>query len=150
TLGRLIPRNPSPPADLVERDRRYVWHPYTSLGDADDPLVCSGAQDEFLHLADGRTVIDAISSWWTILHGHRHPLLMSALHEAAQTFDHVHFAGLTHSPAVELAERMLQSTPWPGGRVFYSDNGSTAVEVALKMAYQFWCHHGEPGRTRFI
>jgi len=76
--------------------------------------------------------------------------LLSALQEAAKSFDHVHFAGVTHAPAVELAERMLQTAPWQGGRVFYSDNGSTAVEVALKMAYQFWCHHGEPGRTRFI
>jgi adenosylmethionine-8-amino-7-oxononanoate aminotransferase len=137
-------------ASIAARDRRAVWHPYTSLRDAADPLVCVAAQDEFLHLADGRKVIDAISSWWTILHGHRHPVLMQALRDAAQHFDHVHFAGVTHAPAVELAERMLATTPWPAGRVFYSDNGSTAVEVALKMAYQFWCHRGEPQRARFI
>ncbi len=137
-------------ADIVERDRHYVWHPYTSLREPDPPLVTVAAQDEFLWLADGSRVIDGISSWWTILHGHRHPVLMTALREAAASFDHVHFAGLTHRPAVELAERLLQSAPWTGGRVFFSDNGSTAVEVGLKMAYQYWCHHGEPQRTLFI
>src|SRR4029078_5397968 len=122
----------------------------TSLLDGDDPLVCTSAQDEFLHLADGRKVIDAISSWWTILHGHRHPRLMQALADAARQIDHVLFAGVTHPYAVELAGLLLGTMPWVGGRVFYSDNGSTAVEVALKLAYQFWCHHGERRRTRFI
>jgi adenosylmethionine---8-amino-7-oxononanoate aminotransferase len=135
---------------LLQRDRATVWHPYTSLGGHDEPLVCVGGQDEFLHLNDGRRVIDAISSWWTIHRGHRHPVLMAALAEASRRFDHVHFAGITHEAAVELAELMLATTPWPTGRVFYSDNGSTAVEVALKMAYQFWCHQGEPERTRFV
>jgi adenosylmethionine-8-amino-7-oxononanoate aminotransferase len=146
-----ILRGLTPPArPLVERDRMAVWHPYTALGDADAPLVCTAAQDEFLHLEDGRRVIDAISSWWTILHGHRHPVLLEALAQASTHLDHVHFAGITHESAVELAELMLRTTPWPDGRVFFSDNGSTAVEVALKMAYQFWCHHGAPQRSRFI
>jgi adenosylmethionine---8-amino-7-oxononanoate aminotransferase len=136
--------------DLVQRDRLAVWHPYTSLRDPEPPLVCCGAQDEFLHLADGRRVIDGISSWWTILHGHRYPPLMAALAQAQQSIDHVHFAGVTHEAAVTLAELLLQSAPWSNGRVFYSDNGSTAVEVALKMAYQFWCHRNEPERTLFI
>lgn len=137
-------------ADILERDRRFVWHPYTSLRDPDLPLVAVAAEDEFLWLADGKRVIDAISSWWTILHGHRHPVLMAALHEAAQSLDHVHFAGVTHPAAVALAELLLSTAPWPGGRVFFSDNGSTAVEVALKMAYQYWCHQGEPQRTWFV
>jgi adenosylmethionine-8-amino-7-oxononanoate aminotransferase len=127
-----------------------VWHPYTPLVDAEEPLACIGAQDEFLHLADGRKIIDGISSWWTILHGHRHPPLMQALVEATGRLDHVMFAGVTHPDAIELADLLLGTMPWVGGRVFYSDNGSTAVEVALKMAYQFWCHHGEPQRTRFV
>src|SRR5207247_6222039 len=75
---------------------------------------------------------------------------MAALAQAEENFDHVQFAGLTHEPAVVLAEMLLESAPWRGGKVFYSDNGSTAVEVALKMAYQFWCHHGERQRTHFI
>jgi adenosylmethionine-8-amino-7-oxononanoate aminotransferase len=136
--------------DLLERDGRHVWHPYTSLRESDPPLVAQGAQDEYIQLADGRRVIDAISSWWTILHGHRHPVLLAALAEAAAAFDHVHFAGVTHRPAVALAELLLSTAPWTGGRVFYSDNGSTAVEVALKMAYQYWCHQGEPQRTLFL
>jgi adenosylmethionine---8-amino-7-oxononanoate aminotransferase len=137
-------------AGIVERDRRSVWHPYTSLRDPDPPLVAIAARDEFLWLADGRRVIDGISSWWTILHGHRHPALVAALAAAAERLDHVHFAGVTHPTAVEAAERLLATVPSTGGRVFYSDNGSTAVEVALKLAYQFWCHRGEPGRTLFV
>ena len=95
-------------------------------------------------------MIDGISSWWTILHGHRHPPLMQALADAARHIDHVLFAGVTHPYAVELADLLLGTMPWAGGRVFYSDNGSTAVEVALKLAYQFWCHHDQPERTRFV
>jgi adenosylmethionine-8-amino-7-oxononanoate aminotransferase len=144
------PKLEDSPRSLVERDRQVVWHPYTSLHDAEPPLTCVGAEDEFLLLADGRKIIDGISSWWTILHGHRHPVLLKALHEATTAFDHVHFAGVTHAPAVELAELLLSTAPWQGGRVFYSDNGSTAVEVALKMAYQYWCHQGEAQRTRFV
>lgn len=136
-------------AQIADKDSKFVWHPYTSLREPAPPVIAS-AQDEFLYLADGRKLIDGISSWWTILHGHRHPVLMSALHKAAREFDHVLFAGMTHPYAVRLAELLLASMPWPGGRVFYSDNGSTAVEVALKMAYQFWCHQGQPQRTLFV
>ena len=136
--------------DWVGRDRRSVWHPYTSLKDPDEPLNVVDSRDEFLILEDGRQIIDGFSSWWTIQHAHRYPPLMKALREAARRYDHVVFAGVTHPPAIELAERMLASMPWSGGRVFYSDNGSTAVEVALKLAYQFWCHRGEPGRRLFV
>ena len=136
---------------VVAVDRETVWHPYTPLRTADDPLPVVAAEDEFLILAGGRRVIDAISSWWTILHGHRQPAIMRAIRAATHTLDHVLFAGATHPHAVELAGRLLGAMPWPaGGRVFYSDNGSTAVEVALKMAYQFWCHRREPGRTLFV
>lgn len=137
-------------ANLHAMDAAAVWHPYTPLQPADPPLPCASAADEFLYLVDGRRVIDAISSWWTILHGHRQPDLMRSLHRAASRFDHVHFAGVTHEPAAWLASWLLRQLPWQGGRVFYSDNGSTAVEVALKMAYQFWCHQGEPERKRFV
>lgn len=137
-------------ADMLRRDGLHVWHPYTSLRDPDPPLPIVAAHDEYLTLADGRTIIDGISSWWTILHGHRHPPLMQELRSASRRVDHVLFAGGTHPWGVTLAELLLESLGWDGGRVFYSDNGSTAVEVALKMAYQFWCHRGEPGRTRFV
>jgi adenosylmethionine-8-amino-7-oxononanoate aminotransferase len=148
------PSDRTPPADLsadlVRRDRAAVWHPYTALAGADDPLPVVGATAEYLELADGRRLIDGISSWWTILHGHRHPPLVAALRAASDRFDHVLFAGATHPPGVALAEHLLATAPWAGGRVFYSDNGSTAVEVALKMAYQTWCHRGEPGRRLFV
>ena len=148
--GTPSPQHPTG-SQLLERDRRSVWHPYTSLEEPDPPLVAVAAKDEYLWLADGRRVIDAISSWWTILHGHRHAPLMRALGRTAQSFDHVHFAGVTHAAAVELAELLLGSLAWPGGgRAFFSDNGSTAVEVALKMAYQYWCHQGESQRTCFV
>jgi adenosylmethionine---8-amino-7-oxononanoate aminotransferase len=136
--------------DLVRRDRAVIWHPYTSLADPDDPLPVVGAHDEFLELADGRRIVDGISSWWTILHGHRQPRLMATLHKASRQIDHVVFAGATHPYAIECAEELLKTAPWTGGRVFFSDNGSTAVEVALKMAYQFWCHRGEPQRKLFV
>jgi adenosylmethionine-8-amino-7-oxononanoate aminotransferase len=134
--------SPHPPA---------VWHPYTPLRTPDPPLPVVAADAEFLTLADGRRVVDGISSWWTVLHGHRDPAVMAAIRDATRTLDHVLFAGATHPHAVELAEALLGTMPWPaGGRVFFSDNGSTAVEVALKMAYQAWCHRGEPGRTLFV
>jgi adenosylmethionine-8-amino-7-oxononanoate aminotransferase len=139
-----------PPSDLLRRDRMSVWHPYTPLADPDDPLPVVGATAEFFELEDGRQVIDGISSWWTILHGHRHPPLMEALRWKTEQLDHVLFAGVTHQSAIRLAELLLESAPWRGGRVFYSDNGSTAVEVALKMAYQAWCHRGESNRTLFV
>ncbi len=134
----------------TDLDRQLIWHPYTSLRDPDAPLPVVGMEGSFLHLANGQKVVDGISSWWTIQHGHRHPPLMDALRDASRVYDHVLFAGVTHPPAVELATLLLQTMPWQSGRVFYSDNGSTAVEVALKMAYQFWCHRGEPKRTLFI
>lgn len=132
-----------------ERDARALWHPYTSLH-APRPLMCVEAKGEFLILDDGRRIIDGISSWWTIQHGHRDAELTNALRSASDQLDHVLFAGMTHPWAIELAERLLASTHMKAGRVFYSDNGSTAVEIALKLAYQYWRLHGQQGRTRFV
>ena len=136
--------------DWIDIDRRCVWHPYTRLDDADEPLAVVGSGAEFLHLAEGRRIIDGIASWWTIQHGHRHPPLVRALRDALERIDHVLFAGATHPWAALLAEQLLATTTWNGGRVFYSENGSTAVEVALKLAYQFWVHRGQPKRTTFL
>ena len=137
-------------ADWLEVDRRCVWHPYTRLDDADEPLAVVGADAEFLHLADGRRIVDGIASWWTIQHGHRHPPLVRALRDATDRIDHVLFAGATHPWGARLAAQLLATTDWSGGRVFYSDNGSTAVEVALKLARQFWVHRGQPKRATFV
>ena len=138
------------PRDLVERDRRCVWHPYTQHALEHDPLPVVAARGALLELADGRVLIDAISSWWTSLHGHGHPRLVAAIAEQARRLDHVLFAGATHEPAVELAERLVELAPPGLARVFYSDDGSTAVEVALKIVRQAWVQRGEPGRTVFV
>jgi adenosylmethionine-8-amino-7-oxononanoate transaminase/dethiobiotin synthase len=139
-----------PQTEMMAADQAHIWHPYTPLHSADKPLDCRAASREFLYPRHQQRVIDGISSWWTILHGHRHPPLMRAMAQAADRIDHVQFAGVTHEWAVELGQWLLSPFPWQGGRVFYSDNGSTAVEVALKMAYQFWCLNNEPKRTRFV
>ena len=136
--------------DQLNRDAACVWHPYTPLRGRVEPLLVESAEREFLRLVNGDVMIDAISSWWTILHGHRHPPLMDALRLAAEKIDHVLFAGVTHPYAIECAERLLKTAPWANGRVFFSDNGSTAVEVALKMAYQWWDLRGDSQRTLFV
>lgn len=136
--------------ELVRRDARVLWHPYTQHGLERDPLPVVRAQGAWLELADGRKVLDAISSWWACLHGHAHPRITSAIAEQARTLDHVLFAGATHEPAVALAERLLAVAPRGLARVFYSDDGSTAVEVALKMVAQAWVQRGEPRRTVFV
>ncbi len=105
-------------------DAAAVWHPYTPLQPAEPPLPCASAAGEFLYLMDGRTVIDAISSWWTILHGHRQPELMRSLHRAASRFDHVHFAGVTHEPAAWFANWLLGSLP---GRAAACSTPTTAA-----------------------
>ena len=136
--------------DLAGRDLRCLWHPYTQHGAEPKPLAVARAQGATLTLADGRELIDGISSWWATLHGHGHPVLVEAMARQAAELDHVLFAGATHAPAVELAEGLLKVAPPGLQRVFFSDDGSTAVEVALKMAYQRWVHLGEPQRTVFI
>ena len=136
--------------DLSTRDRRHLWHPYTQHGLEPDPLPVVAAAGAVLRLADGRELIDGISSWWTCLHGHGHPRLVAAMRAQAERLDHVLFAGCTHPPAVELAERLVAVAPQGLTRVFYSDDGSTAVEVALKMAYQRWVHLGQPERRVFV
>jgi len=135
---------------LPERDRRVSWHPYTQHGVDRDPLPVVGARGARLTLADGRELVDAISSWWAILHGHGTPELVEAMARQARELDHVLFAGATHEPAVRLAEELLEVTPGDLARVFYSDNGSTAVEVALKLAYHAHVHAGAPERTVFV
>ena len=127
-----------------------IWHPYTQHGLNEEPLAVVGAQGSRLRLAGGQEVIDAISSWWACLHGHGPPRLLEAMRRQAATLDHVLFAGCTHAAAVELAETLVEITPDRLTRVFFSDNGSTAVEVALKMVAQRWVHLGQPRRQVFV
>ena len=139
-----------PQNDLCRRDQAVCWHPYTQHGLEEDILPIVHASGSWLELADGRRMLDAISSWWTCLHGHGHPQLVEALTQQARSLDHVLFAGCTHPGAVNLAEQLTQVAPEGLTRVFYSDNGSTAVEVALKAAIQYWIRRGESRRTRFL
>lgn len=114
------------------------------------PLPVARAEGAFLYLDDGRRIVDCISSWWVTLHGHACPEIADAIAEQARTLEQVIFAGFTHEPAQTLARNLLQHLPPLLTRVFFSDNGSTAVEVALKMAYQYWRNIGQPKRQRFI
>jgi adenosylmethionine-8-amino-7-oxononanoate aminotransferase len=132
---------------LVERDARVVWHPYTQARTAPPPLPIVAAEGAWLVAEDGRRYLDGISSWWVTVHGHGHPRLVEALARQARTLDHTLFAGVTHPPAVELAERLAALLGLD--RVFFSDDGSTAVEVALKVALQYWRNRGEP-RRKFL
>lgn len=132
---------------LIERDRACLWHPYTQMLTQPPPLAIARGEGVYLYTEDGRRILDGISSWWVNIHGHSHPKLNEALITQARQIEHVLFAGCTHRPAVELAERLLHLLPAGLARVFYSDNGSTAVEVALKLACQYWSNRGQSKRT---
>lgn len=145
-------REPSQPdgPTLVERDRQSVWHPYVPIRQRETPLAVRASLGDSLLLEDGRWVVDAIASWWTILYGHQGLQMGDFVARHGSGMDHVQFAGLTHAPAVELAELLLDSALMKGGRVFYSDNGSTAIEVALKIAWMHWRKKGQPNRDLFV
>lgn len=129
---------------LAQRDQNTIWHPYTQMKTAAPPIPIVRGEGALLIAEDGKTYIDAVASWWVNLHGHAHPYIARKVTEQLQTLEHVIFAGFTHPAAVTFAERLLQILPKGQSRIFYSDNGSTAVEVALKMAIQFWNNLGEP------
>ena len=135
---------------LTDRDKAVLWHPYTQALTAPAPIPIERAEGVWLYTEDGRRILDGISSWWVNIHGHSHPKLNAALAKQAGELEHVVFAGCTHRPAVELAERLLEILPAGLARVFYSDNGSTAVEVALKLAIQYWINRGEPQRQTIV
>jgi adenosylmethionine-8-amino-7-oxononanoate aminotransferase len=123
---------------LTERDHQVIWHPYTQHKDLLPPIPVIQGKDSLLFDEKGKAYIDAISSWWVNIHGHGHPYIAEKIYRQALRLEHVIFTGFTHEPAVSLAERLLPLLPGDFSRVFYSDNGSTAVEVALKMAIQYW------------
>lgn len=133
--------------NLVERDQRVIWHPFTSQKNSPPPIPIVEGKGSYLTDDSGRSYLDAISSWWVTLHGHSHPYIATKLYEQAQKLEQVIFAGFTHEPAVRLAERLLSILPDSFSRIFYSDNGSTSTEVAIKMALQFWWNK-EEGKTR--
>ena len=138
------------PVNLTSRDLACIWHPYTQMKTAPDPLPIVRGEGVYLYTEDGRRLLDGISSWWVNIHGHAHPALNAALTAQAAKLEHVLFAGATHEPAVALAEQLISILPPGLTRIFYSDNGSTAVEVALKMAWQYWQNRGQPERRDFV
>ncbi|ALS24236.1 adenosylmethionine--8-amino-7-oxononanoate transaminase [Paenibacillus naphthalenovorans] len=136
---------------LLQMDRQHVWHPFTQMKDyADtDPVLIEKAEGVYLYDADGNRYYDTNSSWWVNVHGHAHPRIREAINRQLAQMDHVMFAGLTHRPGIELAHQLVELTPPGLDRVFYSDNGSTSVEVALKMSFQYWQQTGRTGKTKF-
>jgi adenosylmethionine---8-amino-7-oxononanoate aminotransferase len=136
--------------DLLRLDRAHVWHPYTSFTQPGMITAVSHAQGVELHLADGRVLIDGMSSWWSTLHGYNHPVLNQAIIDQVGKMAHVMFAGITHEPAVKLASILAKIAPEGLNKVFFSDSGSVAVEVALKMAIQYWHSQGQAQRTMFL
>jgi len=144
---------PEQRAEIVSLDKRYVWHPYTPMQqymEHGDPLVIERARGSRLFDANGRSYIDGNASWWTSLLGHNHPRLVRALTEQAARLCHTSLAGVTHEPAALLARDLAAAAPIGLQHVFFSDDGSTAVEVALKMAVQYWVQNGAPRKTRFV
>src|SRR5947209_4053891 len=142
-----------PTDELIAADRRHLWHPFTqqlAWSDDEPPLVIDHAEGTNLYDTDGNAYIDGVSSLWCNVHGHRHPEIDAAVRSQLGRVAHSTMLGLSHEPAIELAERLLSISPPGLTRVFYSDSGSTSVEVALKMAYQWWVQRGERGRTGFI
>jgi adenosylmethionine-8-amino-7-oxononanoate aminotransferase len=134
----------------MEKSRLEIWHPFTQAALDPEPLRIARAEGVYLETVDGRRLLDAISSWWVNLHGHAHPAIAAAIAEQVKKLEHVVFAGFTHEPAEELAGRLRKILPSPLTHVFFSDNGSTAVEVALKMALQYWQCVGRPEKRQLV
>jgi adenosylmethionine-8-amino-7-oxononanoate aminotransferase len=134
---------------LLEFDKKHIWHPYTS---ATSPLPCfmaESAEGVYINLSNGKRVIDGMSSWWAAIHGYNHPYLNKALRKQQEKMSHVMFGGLTHEPAVKLAKKLVEMTPADIQHVFFCDSGSVAVEVAMKMALQYFHARGKTGKRRF-
>jgi adenosylmethionine---8-amino-7-oxononanoate aminotransferase len=135
---------------LLDFDRLHVWHPYAAMPNPFPVFPVESAQGVHIQLMDGRSLIDGISSWWTCIHGYNHPRLNQAAHAQIDRMSHIMFGGLTHQPAVDLAMKLIAITPDPLQQVFFCDSGSVAVEVAMKMAVQYWYNRSLPQKQRFL
>src|SRR5690606_5694274 len=138
------------PDQILQIDRDHLWHPYASALTPPPVLPVVSAHGVRLHLADGRELIDGVSSWWSVIHGYNHPVLNAAATEQLSKMSHVMFGGLTHEPAARLAQTLVDITPAALTRVFFSDSGSVAVEVAIKMALQYWLGQGRAEKHKLL
>lgn len=136
--------------NIIERDKKIIWHPFTQEKTSDLPIAIKKANKSYVYDYNDRPYLDLISSWWVNLHGHANPIIAKAIYKQALTLEHVIFAGFTHEPAVNLCELILKELPTNLAKCFFSDNGSTSVEVALKMVYQYWLNLGEQHRNIFL
>ncbi len=137
-------------SDWLRYDKEHLWHPYTSMTDPLPTYPVESAHGVKLKLADGRELIDGMSSWWAAIHGYNHPVLNAALEQQIHSVSHVMFGGLTHLPAVTLAEKLVNMTAEPLQHVFFADSGSVAVEVAIKMAIQYWYAQGQTKKQKLL
>ena len=135
--------------EILNNDKKYIWHPFTNIKKSDPPIIISSAHGDRLIDIDGKNYIDLISSWWVNIHGHGKKEIIDEITKQANELDQVVFAGLTHNPAVKLAKKLSDLLPDGLNRVFYSDNGSTAVEIALKVSYQYWKNKNKK-KSKFI
>ena len=131
-------------------DRQHIWHPYSSVTNPDPVFGVESACGVRLKLADGREIIDGMSSWWSVIHGYNHPVLNQAITDQTARMAHVMFGGLTHQPAIDLAKRLVDISPQPLQQVFFSDSGSVSVEVAIKMALQYWQAKAKPEKKHLL
>lgn len=137
-------------SQILLKDQQFVWHPYSSLTDPIPAYEVVSAEGVYLHLADGTELIDGMSSWWCTIHGYNHQRLNQAAKDQIDRVSHVMFGGITHAPAVDLCEKLVAITPQKLQKVFLADSGSVGVEVAIKMAYQYWISQGQANKNKLL